>query len=159
MSDSDLNIHCWILGEPYKHIVPVKISRNAPVANLKVAIRDAAHPSRLERISPATLILYRVSIPHTPQLAEHAAALELHELEMDSTDELSDVFANGLLRKHVHVIVEIPSGAWVRRFVIVTPTCFVDTQVPPREFLVFEYSPQSLTLHCRTTIQKAKAGL
>ena len=34
----------------------------------------------------------------------------------------------------------------IRRFVIVTLTCFAAPQIPSREFLVFEYSLQSLTI-------------
>ena len=114
MSDSDpnLNINCWILGDKYENVLPVQISRNENVAALKRAIKAECH-SLLKDIDTFTLILYKVSIQYTPQLAGHATALELNELKINALDELSEVFANGLLRKHVHVVVEIPSGAWV----------------------------------------------
>jgi ferredoxin-fold anticodon binding domain-containing protein len=67
----------------------------------------------LKDIDADSLILHKVSILYTPQLAEHAAALELNELQLGTLDDLSEVSANGLLHKHVHVVVEIPNGAWV----------------------------------------------
>ena len=94
----------------------------------------------MKHIDADDLILYKVSISFSPQLAEHAAALGLNELL--PLDELSGVFANGLLDAHVHVVVEIPSGAWVYVvFVIIGAHMFrSSTQMPPREFLDFEYS-------------------
>ena len=93
------------------HVFVVEISRNKLVDDLKTAIKVERHPS-LNDIDASTLILYKVSIEYTPQLAEHVAALELNE-KLLPLDELSEVFANGLLPEHVHVVVEIPSGAWV----------------------------------------------
>jgi hypothetical protein len=81
------------------------------VYDLKTAIKVERHHS-LNDIVASTLILYKVSIECTPQLAEHVAALELNE-KLLPLNELSEVFANELLRKHVHVVVETPSGAWV----------------------------------------------
>lgn len=111
MSDSPLSINCWILGDDYKHAFTVEISKNKNVNFLKKAIKIDRHPS-LNNINAATLILYKVSIEYTPQLAEHVAALGLNE-ELLPLAKLSEVFANELLCEHVHVVVEIPSGAWV----------------------------------------------
>jgi hypothetical protein len=112
MPDSDpLRINCWILGDDYMHVFVVEISRNEIVHDLKTAIKVEKHPF-LNDIDANTLILYKVSIQCTPQLAEHVAALELNEKLLPWV-ELSEVFANGLLPKHVHVVVETPSGAWV----------------------------------------------
>ena len=114
MSDSDpnLKINCWTLGDRCEHVFSVQISRNKNVDALKGAIKAKKHPS-LKDIDANTLILYKVSILYSPELAEHATALELNELKLHPLDILSEVFADGLLRKHVHVVVEIPSGAWV----------------------------------------------
>jgi crinkler effector protein len=112
MSDSDITIICWFLGDLYEHVFGVEISRNETVATLKDAIK-AENQNTLNDIDADCLILYKVSIPCTSQLAEHATALELDKLELNSLDELSEIFANGLLPKHVHVVIEIPSGAWV----------------------------------------------
>jgi Crinkler effector protein N-terminal domain len=112
MPDTDpLSINCWIMGDDYRRVFPVKISSNEVVGHLKDAIKVNKHPS-LNDIDASTLILYKVSIECTPQLAERVAALELNE-ELLPLDELSEVFANGLLRKHLHVVVKTPSGAWV----------------------------------------------
>lgn len=62
----------------------------------------------MKHIDADDLILYKVSISFSPQLAEHAAALGLNELL--PLDELSGVFANGLLDAHVHVVVEMVRG-------------------------------------------------
>jgi Crinkler effector protein N-terminal domain len=95
MSDSDpLSINCWILGDHYEHVFTVEISRNKNVNRLKDAIKVENHPS-LNDIDADTLILYKVSIEHTPQLAEHVAALELNE-DLPPLYKLSEVFANGL---------------------------------------------------------------
>ena len=114
MSDSDpnLTINCWVLEDDYEHVFRVEISRNKDVVDLKEAIK-AENGSLLKDIDADTLILYKVSIQHTPQLAEHASALELADLRLKPFDDLSEVFANGLPRKHVHPVVEIPSGAWL----------------------------------------------
>jgi hypothetical protein len=110
MSDP-LTINCWIVGDNYMAAFPVEISRNKLIAHLKEAIK-VERPALLNDIDAPDLILYKVSINFTPQLAEHVAALELNE-QLLPFDELSEVFANGLPRKHVHVVVETPSGAWV----------------------------------------------
>jgi hypothetical protein len=82
------------------------LTRNENVVILKDAIKLA---------DEIAFILYNVSIPHSPKLAEHAATLKLDELELNALDKLSKVFANGLLDTRVNVVVEIPQayGAWV----------------------------------------------
>ena len=74
----------------------VEISRNKVVHHLKDAIKVKNHAS-LNDIDAKILILYKVSIEYTPLLAEHVAALELNE-NLLPFDELSEVFANELLR-------------------------------------------------------------
>jgi hypothetical protein len=112
MSDSDpLSINCWILGSHNNHVFSVEISRNKDVNHHKKAIKVENHHS-LNNIDADTLILYKVSIEHTPQLAEHVTALELNE-DLPPLYKLSEVFANGLSCNHVHVVVENPSGACV----------------------------------------------
>ena len=114
MSDSgpNLKFNCWILGDENDNIFQVVISRDESVPALKDAIKAKKH-NLLKDIDADSLILYKVSIVHSPELAEHVTALELNELKLRPLDELSEVFADGLLRKHVHVVVEIPSGARV----------------------------------------------
>lgn len=136
----------------------INISGNEDVDDLRTAIKTTcqiSHPSH-------SLVLYKVAIPYSPQLAKNATALELNDLKLNPVDKLSKVFENGILDEHVHVIVRIP-GVWV--YVILTIimlTCFADPQISPCEFLVFKYSQQFLTLHsypCSTTIQKAEVRL
>jgi disulfide oxidoreductase YuzD len=114
MSDSDLAINCWILGDEYECVSSVKVPRNKDVYDLKKAIK-AKMKNRLKDTDAGALDLYNVSIPYSPQLAEHAAALDMDKLKLDPLDTLSEVFANGLVPKHVNVVVEVPqaSGAWV----------------------------------------------
>lgn len=142
MSDSLLTTNCWILGHDYHKVFQVEISRDKDVADLKEAIKTKKQ-NTLKDIDAYALIIYKASIPYSPQLAEHAAALGLNELKLQPLDKLSGFFANGLLDMHVHMVVEVPSGAWVYMyvvFVIIALTCFAVPQTPPREFLVFEYS-------------------
>ena len=114
MSDSDpnLTINCWVLEDDYNNLFKVEISRNKDVTDLKECIK-AKNDHLLKDIDARTLILYKVSIQHSPQLAEHVSALELADLRLNPCDDLSEVFANGLPRKHVHLVVEVPSGAWL----------------------------------------------
>ena len=115
MSDSDLTINCWILGDHYQHVFSVKISRNENVVILKDAIK-LADEIALKDTDACTLILYHVTIPYSLQLAEHAATSD--KLKLNAFDKLSKVFANGSLDTHVNVVVEIPQayGAWVYVF-------------------------------------------
>jgi hypothetical protein len=112
MSNSDLAIRCWILGEGYRHTFKIRISRNEDVEALKLAIKTV-NQNTFKDLDARSLVLYNASIPLTPQLAEHAAALELNKLRLDAADELSEVFAKGLLDRHVHVIVGTHSRTWV----------------------------------------------
>jgi Crinkler effector protein N-terminal domain len=112
MSDSHLSINCWILGHGYEEVFSVEISEDKNVDALRQAIKTESQ-NTLSAIDAVSLILYKVSIPYSPQLAEHAAALGVNKLRLMPLDKLSKVFENGLVDAHVHVIVEIPSGAWV----------------------------------------------
>ena len=107
MPDSNLAINCWVLGDDYKQVFMVKISRDDNVDRLREAIKTKcqfSHPSN-------SFILYKVSILYTSQLAEDAAALDLNDLELNPLHKLSQVFANSLPDANIHVIVRIPSGA------------------------------------------------
>jgi Crinkler effector protein N-terminal domain len=123
MSDSDLSINCWILGDEYDRALNVAISGNKDVYALQKAIK-AEWQNRLKDTDAIALDLYGVSIPRSPRLAEDVAVLDLGKLKLDPFDELSEVFASGLVPKHIHVVVRIPqasgaveipqaSGAWV----------------------------------------------
>ena len=119
MSDSDIiTINCWIRGDEYMRVFDVEISRSKSVHALRVAIK-AQMPNTLKDIEPFLLILYKISIPCTPQLPERVTALELDRLKLNPLLKLSKVFEDGLLDEHVHVVVEIPSGAWV--YVVLSP--------------------------------------
>jgi Crinkler effector protein N-terminal domain len=108
----NLTTNYWILGDEYKHVFSVEISRNKSVYALKKATK-ANNPNTLKDTDACTLILYDVSIPYSPQLTELAAALELDELKLNALDTLSEAFANGLVPKYVNVVVEVlqASGA------------------------------------------------
>jgi hypothetical protein len=133
MSDSDLTINCWILGDKSEHIFPVKISRNENVAVLKDAIKTKKLIT-LNDVDAVTLIQYNVSIPYSPQLAEHAAALELDKLEINPFDKLSQVFADGLLRTDVHVVVEVPQGMGRPTLIQHGGECFIRLFAPSQHF-------------------------
>ena len=117
MSDSDiLTINCWVLGDEYDCVFPVKIPRNESVAALRVAIK-AEDPTTMKDIAAKNLILYRVSIPPTPKLAQHVARLGLDGLGLGKNplSKLSEAFDNGLLDGHVHVVVKT-SGVWAYNY-------------------------------------------
>ena len=110
MPDS-ITINCWRLGFLYTSVFSVQISRNANVSALRLAIKAA--DTTLKDISATNLILYRVSIPCTPQLADHVDALELNGLRINPLDKFKVIFADGPPEDCVHVVIGIPSGAWV----------------------------------------------
>jgi hypothetical protein len=112
MSESDLAINCWMLGEEYDQTFQVKLSVNEDVAALRLAVKSRRQIT-LKNFDAESLILYGVSIPCTPELAEQVAALELNELRLHPLHKLSAIFVNGLLDTHVHVAVGIRSRAWL----------------------------------------------
>ena len=81
------------------------------VIALRFAIK--ATETRFEGINATDLILYHVSVPYTPQLADNVAGLELDNLKMDPLDKLEVFFTDDPPGDHVHVVIKIPSGAWV----------------------------------------------
>ena len=111
MFDSDITICCWVLGDEYYEVFPVEIPGNKSVAHLKRAIK-AENPTTMKDIDAKKLILYAVSVPHTPQLAQRVAELRLDGLGLNShLGTLSEAFDDGLLDGHVHVVIKTP-GVW-----------------------------------------------
>jgi Crinkler effector protein N-terminal domain len=116
MSDSDiLKINCWVLGDRYNRAFQVKIPRNESVDALRVAIK-AKKPNAMKDIDAHSLILYKVSIPFSPELAQDVARLGLDGLGLDNPfSKLSVAFDNELLDGYVHVVVKI-SGVWTSNY-------------------------------------------
>ena len=110
MSDTDiLTINCWIQGDRYSCAFQVKIPRNESVDALRVAIK-ATNP-KMKDINAHSLILYKVSIPFSPELAQDVARLGLDGLGLDNPfSKLSVAFDNELLDGYVHVVVQLPLG-------------------------------------------------
>jgi hypothetical protein len=120
MQDDDLTIMFFILGDGYDQIEEVTISRNKSVPALKHAVK-ATYENRLKNVDAAYLVLYKASIPISPRLPELATELAANEPRLDPSGILSEVFADELPRAHVHLVVEIPSRAWV--YVVLSSLC------------------------------------
>jgi hypothetical protein len=100
-----LVLNCWALGDDPSHVFPVEIASNKTVGALKKAIKDE-NPESFRGIDARSLILHKVSIPNTRQLESSIAGEYLDKREsLSALDGLSEIFSEGLIQKHVHVIV------------------------------------------------------
>jgi hypothetical protein len=110
IDDPNLALHCWILGDPHREAFEVRIPRNENVHGLKCAIKTQSN--ELTNLPAKSLILYEVSIPYGPGLADDVNALQPNERELDHPFRiLSAIFPNDLPADHVHVVVKTPSRA------------------------------------------------
>ena len=109
MSDSDLGINCCLLGDEYNNMFHVKIPRNQLIDTLRDAIK--ARGTTMKDIDANSLILYKVSILLTPELAGVVAELGPDGVWLNPARTLSEAFDDGLLYGHVHVVIKTP-GVW-----------------------------------------------
>jgi hypothetical protein len=101
-----LELNCLVLGDDNpSHIFPVKIEKTALVGTLKEVIKDKKKPA-FEHVDADTLVLWRVSIPVGGSFKQNLSKLDfVDEQSLSAVDELSEVFAESPVAKHVHVIV------------------------------------------------------
>ena len=121
---SFLKLLCYVKGEHYNHAFPVEIGKEKWVADLKDAIKEKKKPD-FNHITADSLVLWKVSIPHDPNLADNVNNLSLvdddgsaqvsmahpnneHFLLLSPAHKLSKVFSEPLIDEHVHLIVKPP---------------------------------------------------
>ena len=112
-------------GELYKQAFDVEIGRRKSVANLKDNIKEKQKPN-FDHIPASSLVLWKISIPYDQNLAKNVDILSLVDdglspqaflakqqiQSLSPVDELSKLFPEPPIEKHVHIIV----GAVDREF-------------------------------------------
>jgi len=103
-----LDLNCWVLGDSRTCVFPIKISKSETVGALKDAIKDKNKPI-FDHIPANALVLWKVSIPADSELDQNLVNLHLVDKNsLSPVDELSEVFAEPLVRKNLHIIVRSP---------------------------------------------------
>ena len=102
-----LSINCLLLGSDSRRVFTVEIQGDKNVSILKRLIKAEQSP-RLDHIVASELSVWKVSLPVdtiTPELTAEACD------ELQSVEDLSLIFRDGLVRKHVHILMQAPTGA------------------------------------------------
>ncbi|KAF9327744.1 hypothetical protein BG006_009002 [Podila minutissima] len=109
VTDNCMSLFCLIDGESASSIFSVKLSPDDSIGDLKDLIKIEKSP-RFDDVAANKLTLWRVSVPvvaankHKPIiLTEIDSAMEL-----DPTDDISDVFEETPPKNTVHIIVQRP---------------------------------------------------
>ncbi|KAI9461315.1 hypothetical protein BJY52DRAFT_1117175 [Lactarius psammicola] len=114
-----LNLNCLVLSEKRNHIFLVEILSTQTVAALRNVIKDKK--KAFHHVDTRTIILWRVSIPNDDSLELKLSRLNLvDEDSLSPTQELSEVYSNPPIRKHVHVIVKPPPAREFERLALAT---------------------------------------
>ena len=111
-----LKLSCliWPDNKPGEHTFDVKLNTDETVSFLKRLIKNE-YPHRLAHVDATDLVLWKCSVPMDDNLKE-----TLTNIRFDGTDpsvqrlqlagsEISEHFATTLLRKTVHILVELPA--------------------------------------------------
>jgi hypothetical protein len=108
-----LELNCFLQGDDAGNVFPVKIARTESVGTLKEAIKEKKLVA-FERVDADSLKLWKVSISDDG-LKENVSNVIRDEEALSPVVQLSDVFTEVLIRKHVHIIVKSPRiGEWKR---------------------------------------------
>jgi hypothetical protein len=129
-----LKLNCFVQGDEPSHVFSVEIASNKLVSALRHAIKDK-NPSSFQDVDARSL---RVSIPIDDGLKENVSNVHV----LSPVDQLSDVFSNVLIQKHVHiVVVRDPSN--------IKPNYNLHIPPPPRTLyltIVFNDSPKAIVI-------------
>ena len=106
-----LSLNCYLLGDDPDQIFTVKVSETDNVSTLKDLIKEK-NAFALKDVDAKVLKIWRVDLA-IPNLKK-----SLDEITFDDTNSLSpvDVLSDVFLaptRKHVHVIIESPTGQFL----------------------------------------------
>lgn len=106
---SPLSLFCYVLGDDPQQIFPVKIAPTETVGDLKDAIK-AKKSNTLKDVDADTLKLWKVSIPVDSRFKERIETSAFAEEGcLQPMSELSEIFPDSPLRKHVHIVIKPPA--------------------------------------------------
>ncbi|KAF9320406.1 hypothetical protein BG003_006199 [Podila horticola] len=114
MTDIPLTLFCLIDGEATSNAFPVEIIPTKSIGDLKDFIK-VKKTNDFSDVDANQLTLWRVSIPVvTANRNKPIILTEIDSItELDPTDDVSDVFADQLPKKTIHIIVQRPPPAFV----------------------------------------------
>jgi len=112
---STLSLNCFVLGGDSSEVFTVEILKTKNVSILKDLIKEKQSP-RLNHVVASELILSQVSLPVdtiTPELTVDniETCQKLH-----SVKKVSSIFGEALVDEHIHILVQVPTGALHKRF-------------------------------------------
>jgi hypothetical protein len=101
-----LLFNCWVHGDDFSQVVPIKIANTKSVSTLKEVIKDK-NPESFHGVDAHSLVLWKVSIPVNRQFQQSIAILDLTDQTLlSSLDDLANVFSDQPHHKHLHIIVK-----------------------------------------------------
>ena len=114
MSEPPLSINCLLLGSDSSGVFEVEILKTKKVSFLKDLIKEK-QSRRLNHVDASDLTIWKVSLPVdtiTPKLTvDDVEAQELH-----SVKKIFSIFGENEVDEHVHILVQVPTGALHKRF-------------------------------------------
>ncbi|KIL64898.1 hypothetical protein M378DRAFT_11223 [Amanita muscaria Koide BX008] len=103
-----IDLYCWVLGEDFGRIFPVKIASTESVGTLKKTIKDHKRP-QFDHVAADTLVLWNVSIPFDSNLEGNLENLDLDGVPpLSPWLKLSSVFSNKLTDDRLDIVVKPP---------------------------------------------------
>ena len=106
---SELSLNCFVLGDDPLNVFPVKIPRTENIGNLKDLIKHC-----LGHVTALELIVWKVSLPEDAIMPELTVGKECQKLH--SLQKISSIFREALADEHVHILVQVPTGALHKHF-------------------------------------------
>ena|SRR5947209_20246776 len=105
-----IKIFCLEKGKTpaVQHAFPVNISREETVGDLKKLIK-AEKSVDFARVDPNNLRLWKVDISIDDDTVIQAQTL-LQDNQLPVADEIEELWTDTPKRRHIHVIVEVPTG-------------------------------------------------
>jgi len=103
-----LELNCLVCDDDPSHIFTIEIANTKTVSALKRAIKDE-NEHLFRHVDAKTLVLWKVSFPAGPSLEENLSNVKLvGEGSLLPLDELSEVFPEPPVRKHLDIVVGRP---------------------------------------------------
>jgi hypothetical protein len=100
-------LNCFVQGDDASQVFSVEIANNKPISALRKAIKEEKQP-QLDHVTADSLTLWNVSIPVDDGLKENVSNVIRVQEALSPAVQLSDVFTDVLIQKHVHIIVKSP---------------------------------------------------
>jgi hypothetical protein len=116
---STLSLNCFILGGDTSEVFTVEILNTKNVSILKHLIKEE-RPRRLNHVDASELTTWKVSLPVDTIMPE----LTVDDVEpcekLHSVKKIPSIFGETLVDEHVHVLVQVPTGAIHKLFLDLT---------------------------------------